>query len=168
MQSQITYEIRDNGTKPFTVTVDSKSKTAKIYSTDDGVIGTYNYERIFIGKDCEFAPAFDGNTILCKLGTLPGVDNTEKRGEYMFIGPSIYKFEAPEITSYHSKIERGDPYPVAINKCSAYILVDKLYAPISQFTLDDCNYWCLEYLQSFLEEVPIKGCPIEKITVIRD
>lgn len=74
-----------------------------------------NYEKIFIGKSPEHGSKFDGNSIIVQINEL----------EYVYIGESIYYFEAfSPIKNYVSSVGNSDvPYPYAIDTNGYYYLM---------------------------------------------
>jgi hypothetical protein len=126
------YEIHDNGGRPFLVD-DYGSKVIVYYQQFDFNTDAHlppeelfqaTYEKLFVGdKPAWQVPenweeGFKGNTILLKL-----VD-----GSYMYIGESIYTFQALEgdtIHTYFSEVGNNDvPYPFAIGEKYVYFLME--------------------------------------------
>lgn len=133
-----TYFIHDNGNRPFKVEIDSENKAALIYKLTDYQYdeiyeeepSIYFYEEIFIGKSNRCAMTnfsrgygheFDGNTILLKI--------KDSQLDYLYIGPSIFKFTALDvIDKYLSHVGNSDvPYPVARdNQSNLYLLEESV------------------------------------------
>lgn len=127
------YEIIDNGGRPFVADVtSSKIEVYKqvyddendTYVKDKKILDT-NYEKIFIGdnllKDKRYAPRvkYLGNSILVQV-------TPEK---YIYIGSEIYSFSPKKddtIVSYYSPVGNSQvPYPYALGENYAYFMLDK-------------------------------------------
>jgi hypothetical protein len=135
-----TYEIHDNGGRPFYVTVKGKTITVEknmdTFEYKDGKFRDIHKPRkhlfeksvneIFIGKksptggyDGLKPSEAEGNSILVKDGS-----------KYMYIGSEIYEFspvKGDTIEKYYSDIGNSDvPYPYAVGKTHIYIMLDKV------------------------------------------
>jgi hypothetical protein len=144
-----TYEIHDNGGRPFFVTVDGKAVTVErsmdTYKLEDGHFVTIQKPRkhlfetkvdeIFIGKKSPTGgynglkpKEAEGNSILLLKGS-----------KYIYIGSEIYEFTPVKgdiIEKYYSDIGNSDvPYPYAIGKDYIYIMLDKVAIEKSSFDL---------------------------------
>lgn len=127
---KVVYHTLDNGGEPFEVVIEGKHVI--VYKGEYGSDGenpdVYNkkvYEvycqKVFIGYSPEgeladgYGPEFDGNSIL--LNTIGK--------EYVFIGESIFSFEALyPIIKYVSPVgNSGVPYPFAIDTQDNYYLM---------------------------------------------
>ena len=144
-----TYEIHDNGGRPFYVTIKGKSicveKNMDTVEYKDGKFREIQTPRkhlfdktvdeIFIGKksptggyDGLKPSEAEGNSLLLK-----------KASKYMYIGSEIYEFEPVKgdtIENYYSDIGNSDvPYPYAVGKTHIYILLDKVAVEKSFFDM---------------------------------
>jgi len=144
-----TYDIHDNGGRPFFVTVQGDSVTVEknmdAYEMKDGVFVTLQKPRkpilemkvdhVFVGKksptggyDGLKPSEAEGNSILL-----------EKGSKYIYIGHEIYEFspvEGDTIDAYYSDIGNSDvPYPYAVGKTHVYILLDKVAVDKSFFDM---------------------------------
>jgi hypothetical protein len=144
-----TYDIHDNGGRPFFVTVQGDSVTVEknmdAYEMKDGVFVTLQKPRkkilemkvdhVFIGKksptggyDGLKPSEAEGNSILVKKGS-----------KYIYIGHEIYEFspvEGDTIEAYYSDIGNSDvPYPYAVGKTHVYILLEKAAVDKSFFDM---------------------------------
>lgn len=149
-----TYEIHDNGGRPFFVTVQGDSVTVEKnmdkYEMKDGVFVTLQKPRkkllemkvdhVFIGKksptggyDGLKPSEAEGNSILLKKGS-----------KYIYIGHEIYEFspvEGDTIEAYYSDIGNSDvPYPYAVGKTHVYILLEKAAVDKSFFDMKKSIY----------------------------
>lgn len=119
-----TYQIHDNGSRPFEVIVDGKKVVVnKADETGHYIINVLEIKKckqIFIGKDPVY-PNFNGNSILVET----------KRKEYTYIGPNIYTFKTTDdITGYESPVGNSDvPYPYAIGMENTYLMIEHTYIP---------------------------------------
>lgn len=144
-----TYEIHDNGGRPFFVNVQGKTivveKNMDKSDFKDGKFITISHPRkkilemkvdqIFIGKksptggyDGLKPSEAEGNSILLKKGP-----------KYIYIGSEIYEF-APmpgdSIDAYYSDIGNSDvAYPYAVGKTHIYIMLDKVAVDKSFFDM---------------------------------
>jgi hypothetical protein len=127
------YETHDNGGRPFLV-IDS-GKDIKVYrqvwdkekekhSPVKEVFRTF-YKKLFVGKDPENLPAYNGNSLLAKI------NNTK----YIFIGHEVKEFtteEDDEIEKFVSPVGNSDvPYPYAIGKENTYFILENKVIPNS-------------------------------------
>lgn len=144
-----TYEIHDNGGRPFFVTVDGKTVTVErsmdTYKLEKGHFVTIHKPRkelfekkvdeIFIGKkspkggyDGLKPKEAEGNSILLLTGS-----------KYIYIGSEIYEFtpvKGDTIEKYYSDIGHNDvPYPYAVGKDYIYIMLDKVAIEKSSFDM---------------------------------
>ena len=149
-----TYEIHDNGGRPFFVTVKGNTVTVEknmdIYDTVDGRFVTIpkprkqlfekTVDNLFIGKKSpkggyDGLPPKDaeGNSLLLKEGA-----------KYIYIGSEIYEFtpvKGDTIEKFYSDIGPSDvPYPYAIGKTHIYILLDKVAVEKSFFNMKNDIY----------------------------
>jgi len=133
-----TYQIHDNGGRPFEVKISKSS--VKIYKKKDyKLIKTVNkFLKVWVGIDNN--PENDylpvnwglGNSILIKLTKLT----------YMHIGNEIYKFTTKdEIVDYRSPIGNNDvPYPISFGKNNTYFMFEKKYVKNEDFKKHDIDY----------------------------
>ena len=124
-----TYDIHDNGGRPFRVEI--AGKNVKIFmnvSENDNnnfskLVKDINVKEVFIGKD----PEFPGNSILLHIS-----GNT-----YMCVGRNIYQFNMEKGDSpdkYFSLVGNSDvPYPVLLGKTHVYFMLDYTVVPRDQF-----------------------------------
>lgn len=144
-----TYEIHDNGGRPFFVTLDGKTVTVEqsmdTYKLENGHFVTIQKPRkqlfkkkvdeIFIGKkspnggyDGLKPKEAEGNSILLFSGS-----------KYTYIGSEIYEFTSVKgdtIEKYYSDIGHNDvPYPYAVGETHIYIMLDKVAIEKSLFDL---------------------------------
>jgi hypothetical protein len=149
-----TYEIHDNGGRPFFVTVQGKwitvEKNMDAYEMKDGKFRTIQRPRkvllemkvdeLFIGKksptggyDGLKPSEAEGNSLLVKQGST-----------YTYIGSEIYEFspvDGDKINTYYSDIGNSDvPYPYAVGKTHVYLLVDKVAVDKSFFDMKQNIY----------------------------
>lgn len=142
-----TYEIHDNGGRPFFVTVQGKTvsvdKNMDTFERKNGKFVEISKPRkrvfektvdeIFIGKkspgggyDGLKSSQAEGNSVLVRCGS-----------KYIYIGSEIYEFspvKGDTIEQYYSNIGNSDvPYPYAIGKTHIYILLDKVAVEKSFF-----------------------------------
>ncbi len=135
-----TYEIHDNGGRPFFVDINgtkvSVFRNMDTFKLEHGKIidipapkkhlFDLTGDEIFIGKKSSkggydgLKPSeADGNSILVKKGTT-----------YTYIGSEIFEFtpvEGDTIVSYYSNIGHSDvPYPYAIGKTHVYLMLEKV------------------------------------------
>jgi hypothetical protein len=147
------YEVHDNGGRPFKVIANNKGifvntfreidvredidydvefdEHEKYLVYDVGLlhIPPNNYEGYWIGvgfdKDRELYPPFPGNSILIKIN----------KHAYIFVGESIYQFTTEdEIVDYISQVGNSDvPYPIAYGSGYYYFMLDKIYMSKNNF-----------------------------------
>ena len=134
-----TYQIHNNGDRPFSVTVNDLNVTI-FNNTSNKQIQNINADAVFIGKkspngDYNGLKSRDaiGNSILLKISN-----------KYMYIGHIIYTFypvKGDHIIKYYSNIGNSDvPYPYAIGKSHIYILLDKVATHRSYFDIKEDIY----------------------------
>ena len=131
------YEIHDNGGRPFIA--DVTSKKVIVYKNDynedanDWIIGKklleIPYKEIFIGDNDKKQEYYDdkgvykGNSILLKL--------TDSK--YQYIGESIKTFDTikgDKIKKYYSPVGNNDvPYPYAVGEKYTYLMIESVYIP---------------------------------------
>ncbi len=144
-----TYEIHDNGGRPFIVKVSGKTvlveKNMDEFDMKDGKVITIHHpakelftktaDQVFIGKksprggyDGLKPSQAEGNSILLQTGS-----------KYIYIGSEIYEFspiKGDTIENYYSDIGNSDvPYPYAIGKTHVYIMLDKMAIEKSFFDM---------------------------------
>ena len=144
-----TYEIHDNGGRPFSVTVKGRTviveKNMDKYDLVNGKFVTIpnppkqlfekTVNEIFIGKksptggyDGLKPSEAEGNSILLHDGS-----------KYIYIGSEIYQFtpvKGDTIEKYYSDIGNSDvPYPYAVGKTHIYIMLDKVVVEKSFFDM---------------------------------
>ena len=132
-----TYEIHDNGGRPFVVHVYPgfieiyRQKYIGdypiTYEVPDKKVLETSYQQIWIGDNDLEDPYFP------KKGNYPGnsilvqIHNTS----YIYIGSSIYSFSIEDsIQNYYSPVGNSDvPYPYAIGQNRTYFMLDKKSLP---------------------------------------
>lgn len=146
------YLIRDNGGRPFKVTIKGKKAFISViqdypgennkvvyepivrrtlgpleFSFIQDFIGVDNYDKI-VGKKIEgYKPTpsskTKGNSILFQV-----TSDKPKQYKYIYIGSEIYSFYTNEIIEkYHSPIGNNDvPYPYAISENNIYLMLEKI------------------------------------------
>lgn len=149
-----TYEIHDNGGRPYFVEVSGKnvhvSKNMSTYKMVNGKfvtianppksLFTVKADEVFIGKkspkgdyDGLKPSQAEGNSIVLRIGN-----------KYMYIGHEIYEFSPVKddvIVKYYSNIGNSDvPYPYAIGKTHIYIMLDAVAVEISYFDMKEDIY----------------------------
>jgi hypothetical protein len=149
-----TYEIHDNGGRPFFVTVKGKTVSVeKNMDTYEKVNGMFvdiqkprkhlfekQVDELFVGKksptggyDGLKPKEAEGNSILVRIGS-----------KYMYIGSEIYEFEpvkGDSIVAYYSDVGNSDvPYPYAVGKTHIYIMLDKVAVEKSFFDMKQNIY----------------------------
>ncbi len=120
------YEIIDNGGRPFTVFLKSGSVAEIITTADNKTIFTTPYKHAFIGdndlRDKYYAPRGDhpGNSILLHVSPR----------KYIYVGDQIYSFaplEGDTIKAYYSPLGNNQvPYPYAVGEKYMYFMLDKV------------------------------------------
>ena len=139
---QRTYEIHDNGGRPFAVTV--RGKNVKVHKlkedSEPKELFDWTVDDVFIGKkspgggyDGLKPRQAEGNSILVKKGS-----------KYIYIGESIYEFtpfDGDTIEKYYSNIGNSDvPYPYAIGQTNVYLMLEKVAVERGMFDLKDDVY----------------------------
>ncbi len=149
-----TYEIHDNGGRPFFVTVEGKTVTVeKNMDTFEVVKGKIvdiqkprkqlfekTVDTVFVGKKSPLGgydglkpKEAEGNSLLLLDGS-----------KYIYIGSEIYEFtpvKGDTIQAYYSDIGNSDvPYPYAIGKTHIYIMLDKVAIEKSFFDMKEDIY----------------------------
>jgi hypothetical protein len=125
------YEIHDNGGRPYLVSVQRSSSTVSVdfrpYDSEGGMdtslpphrVLKSQYSNIWIGGKNKHK----GNTIVLELND----------GSMIYIGSNIMKFSllpGDSVVSYHSEVGNSDvPYPYIIGKTHTYILLNKCAVP---------------------------------------
>jgi len=137
-----TYEIHDNGGRPFSVTV--RGKNIKVYKLQEDSepkeLYDWTVDDVFIGKkspgggyDGLKPRQAEGNSILVKKGS-----------KYIYIGSEIYEFtpfDGDTIEKYYSNIGNNDvPYPYAIGQKNVYLMLEKVAVERGMFDLKDDVY----------------------------
>jgi len=143
-----TYEIHDNGGRPFIVHVYPdhvevykqkyvNSYELQYYVPDKKVLDT-TYQRIWIGDNVKEFPRYPAKGIHPGNSILLQVTNHK----YIFIGWSVYSFEIEdEIHTYSSYIGNSDvPYPYAVGIKKTYFLLDRESVPNEHLRLEEDAY----------------------------
>jgi hypothetical protein len=131
------YSVLDNGGIPFRVRYNKSKLQIFKMPTDGGVIVAevmkgkplrqYAIKRVFVGKNDrvdvpeKYRAAGTGNSMLFLL----------TNGKYLHVGCEVFEFSTweDEIVSYHSPIGNSEvPYPYAIGKRRAYLMLEKMMA----------------------------------------
>ena len=114
------YDIHDNGARPFRVIIDGT--TISIYGANhDELIRTIRVKKVHLGgKKSQL-----GNSILVHISG----------NNYMYIGHEIYEFKMEDtVDSYFSLIGNSDvPYPVLLGAENVYFMLDHCYVSRSEF-----------------------------------
>lgn len=132
--TRVSYDIHNNGSVPFVVTVTDDSIEIYRVSHDENDTGELeetgrelieeitDYKELYIGKDPSNG-ANDGNSILIQI----------KPKTYMFIGETIYTFTPFDpIEYFDSPVGNSDvPYPYAVGTENTYLLTEQVYVPNS-------------------------------------
>jgi len=140
------YEIRDNGSTPYIVYVNSNRTTVSVFGIPKNryvknsdwsahrpdnygyfteLVKRYkNVRDVMPGVD--LAESMSGNSVLIRIN----------RTSYVYIGDCIYSFNSREpITSYYSNMgNSGVPYPVAVSASYVYFMLDKVYVSKEEFS----------------------------------
>lgn len=146
------YQIHDNGGRPFVVEVHSAKKEVEVFlneyneDTDKFIKGKSilrsPYQQIFVGPDScpgrsEYTatdPSFKGNSILLHVSG----------SKYIYIGSEIHSFETRDgetIKQYYSPVENNDvPYPYAIGENYTYFMLDMETLPNELLNLKKDGY----------------------------
>lgn len=144
-----TYEIHDNGGRPFSVKITGTQVAVWKNMNDWSFVGgkfiehkhppkhlfDFTANKIFIGKksptggyDGLKPKQAEGNSILLHVGE-----------KYVYIGSEIYEFSpktGDTITSYFSDIGNSDvAYPYAVGEKFVYIMLDKVAVEKSYFDM---------------------------------
>jgi hypothetical protein len=137
-----TYEIHDNGGRPFLVKV--KDKEITVYKNQEDKepkkLFEWTVDEVFIGKkspgggyDGLKPREAEGNSILVKKGS-----------KYIYIGSEIYEFtpfDNESIEKYYSNIGNSDvPYPYAIGQTYVYLMIEKVAVERALFDLKEDVY----------------------------
>lgn len=139
------YEIRDNGSTPYIVYVNSSRTTVSVFcipknnyvmnsdwSTDRSENYGYFTELVKKYKNVRNVMAgvdktenMTGNSVLIRLSG----------NNYVYIGDCIYSFKPDEtITEYYSNVGNSCvPYPVGVSKSYVYFMLDKVYVEKTEF-----------------------------------
>ena len=132
------YKTYMNGSRPFKIIITDKIIIILKYLNKKNVINDpwescmiiKKYNKVFIGKHSKkygnpHYPAFTGNSILIELKPLT----------YLFVGESINKIETKEpILKYISIMGNNYvPYPFALSKNYAYLLIESYYLNRTDF-----------------------------------
>ena len=152
METIKTYKIRNNGSRPYKVTVDDFNKKVFVYKQLDEEekqytthpILEYHYKNIFIGKSFENSK-YDGNTILIDLG----------HNIYVSIKRDISVFKSLyPIDTYFSQVGNNEiPYPYAVDTMgNIYLVIEKII--LKEYTKDKCGdpyrtYYSIRDIRSF-------------------
>ncbi len=124
------YDIHDNGARPFRVIVDGatvsiygakRDEKGRVIDGFDKWIRTIKAKKVHLGgKKSEL-----GNSILVHVS-----GNT-----YLYIGHEIYEFQMEDtVDDYFSLIGNSDvPYPVLLGTENAYFMLDHCYVPRTEF-----------------------------------
>jgi hypothetical protein len=136
-----TYEIHDNGGRPFVVTIEDRTVTVEKQKEEEGEVQSRKklfaktVDEVFLGKkspkggyDGLNPSQAEGNSILLHHGA-----------KYIYIGSEIYEFspvKGDTIEAYYSDIGNSDvPYPYAIGKTHVYIMLEKVAVEKSFFDM---------------------------------
>lgn len=150
-----TYYIHDNGKRPFKVIVSLRGKKINIYKclypNDDvperfrdyrlyELSHTYEVNRVLIGNDPDniyHSPEDElseclGNSILAEITPT----------KYLYIGECVYEFRTSgPINIYRSPVGNNDvPYPFAVDKKFAYLMIENVKIPISELNMDNLPF----------------------------
>jgi hypothetical protein len=136
------YQIHDNGGRPFRVEIDGMKVSVfkTVEDEEEKHLFDVTADKVFIGKksptggyDGLKPKEAEGNSILLLVGS-----------KYMYIGSEIYQFEpvkGDSIEKYYSDIGNSDvPYPYAVGKTHMYIMLDKVAVEKSFFDKKDDIY----------------------------
>jgi hypothetical protein len=136
------YQIHDNGGRPFRVEIDGMKVSVfkTVEDEEEKHLFDVTADKVFIGKksptggyDGLKPKEAEGNSILLLVGS-----------KYMYIGSEIYQFEpvkGDSIEKYYSNIGNSDvPYPYAVGKTHMYIMLDKVAVEKSFFDKKDDIY----------------------------
>jgi len=118
------YEIHDNGGRPYTVVDQSKKKTAMVYA-DNKLLKTLKYSKLWTGnpKSQQFGDWEPGNTVLVQLG----------KTRCVYVGRDMLSFNLLKgdiAVDYYSPIGNNDvPYPYLIGKTHTYLINEAVTVP---------------------------------------
>lgn len=133
-KSKKSYDIHDNGGRPFTVEVGGNKLTIFVNEYDPVAdvrkpprqFKTYTFRDIWIGddpihymrKELGWKPKWKGNTVLAQIGA----------ERYLYIGSEIFEFDladGDEPVLYESYVGPNDvPYPYLVGKTHTYLLIE--------------------------------------------
>lgn len=127
------YEIHDNGGRPFLVEVHSSKKHADVFlydSMEESLKGGYRKGKLVLSID--YADIFIGDNDLPDPHASRGKGNSilihRSGSNYVYVGHMIQSFETrngERIIKYYSPIGRNDvPYPYAVGENYTYFLLD--------------------------------------------
>ncbi len=161
-----TYEIHDNGGRPFRVKRNgmhiSVWKNSNEWVMDDKKfveiqhpekhLFDFTANEVFVGKkspgggyDGLKPKEAEGNSILLRVGE-----------KYIYIGSEIYEFSpkpGDTIQKYYSDIGNSDvPYPYAVGNSHVYIMLDKVAVEKSFFDMKEDIYQQYYAATTFLKE----------------
>jgi hypothetical protein len=158
------YQIHDNGGRPFSVTVRGNAVKVHKLSEDSEPKELFDWtvDEVFIGKKSP-AGGYDGlkprqaegNSLLVKKGS-----------KYIYIGSEIYEFtpfDGDTIEKYYSDIGNSDvPYPYAIGQKYVYLMIEKVAVERGLFVLKEDVYQ--QYYEStHWTEMCLKGHGYESL-----
>lgn len=147
-----TYEIHDNGGRPYCVEVTGLQVSvfcqervpAMVGTEDSGYwmkgrhLFTVEAERIWMGDN--YQKGITGNYVPC--GVYPGNSILLRMNgsRYVYIGSEIFQFECvwgDEIQTYFSPVGNSDvPYPCAVGHYGVYFMLDKKWLPCEELDLE--------------------------------
>lgn len=125
------YEIHDNGGRPYLVHVHRSSNTVSVdfrpYNSEGGLDKSQPPEKVFESRYSHIwidgKNKHKGNTIVLELND----------GSMIYIGSNIQKFSllsGDSVVSYHSEIGNSDvPYPYIIGKTHTYFMLNNCAVP---------------------------------------
>lgn len=144
-----TYQIHDNGARPFSVVVYAPQKKLEVYVNEQEIgepvkgklVYETSYSDLFIGDNTLPHPmaeypkgAAKGNTFLVHVSG----------SKYVHIGAELYSFETRDgekIVHYYSPIGGNDvPYPYAVGERYTYFLLDATTVPNEVLDLKKDGY----------------------------
>lgn len=140
--SPTSYEIHDNGGRPFVVDV-YPHRVVIVRLDSQGnrreIVHETVYETIWLGDNLLSLPRYVekgtdiGNTILLRVHT----------HTYLFIGSEVYQFtlRGDTLMTYYSPIGNSDvPYPYALGGDYAYFFLDKKRVPLGVIDVSQDGY----------------------------
>lgn len=170
--TRATYEIHDNGGRPFLVE-DHGGKVTVYRQEFDEATETYSvgkkvlesaYKKLFVGTDPlkaspYWSPKFRGNSLLLHVaGT-----------KYIFIGAQIYSFQTlggEAIRAFYSPVGNSDvPYPYAVGEKNTYLLLENVTVPNEELDLKRdaySQYYGFEPGAKKMKGVPFKIKVLQK------